>query len=88
MLRLLERKMTPAALRDAVLLGRRFTAEEALAAGIVDQVCDVEALLPKGLAMAEPLVTKERAIFSRLKTDLYGDLQQSLEADLEQLQGC
>ena len=60
--------------------GHRYTAEEAIAAGIADAMASEEELLGKAKEMASALATKERGIFGKLKQTLnasaaeaYGD---------------
>ena len=70
---MLRRKMTPSTERDAVLLGRRFTGPEALAAGMVDALAPEDEVLNRALELVAPLVTKGRAIVGKLKAGMYGD---------------
>lgn len=76
MLALLKAKMRTEVLRDALLLGRRYTAEEALAAGLVDGVGEQEQLQALAEETLAPLAPKGRSIFKRFKQDLYGELAQ------------
>ena len=80
MTNLLKSKVSPQVARDAILSGHRYTAEEAVAAGLADAMASEEELLGKAKEMAAALATKERGIFGKLKQTLnasaaaaYGD---------------
>ena len=77
MIELLKAKLSPNVLRDAVLTGRRYTAAEALAAGIIDKACSLEQLRTETSALLTPLAEKARAAYDKFKRDLYGDLAAS-----------
>jgi enoyl-CoA hydratase/carnithine racemase len=78
MLALLRAKLRPETLRDAVLSGRRYAADAALAAGIVDATCELEQLGARAAELVGPLADKPRDTFARFKRDLYGDLAREL----------
>ena len=63
--------MPPSTARDAVLSGKRYTAEEAMASGFADGKASEEGLLEEAKALAQSLATKERRIFGTLKRSLY-----------------
>ncbi|MGD8859342.1 MAG: enoyl-CoA hydratase/isomerase family protein [Myxococcales bacterium] len=75
---LLRAKLSPRVLRDAVLTGHRYTAEEALAAGIVDHDCTVTDLPAQAAATISPLAEKARPAYAKFKRDLYGELAHEL----------
>ena len=64
-------------LRYSVVLGRRYTGEEARAAGIVDEVCPLAQLKSVAMAAAVRLAGKDgldRKTLSAIKHDLYRDV--------------
>merc|ERR1712129_133927 len=75
-------KMTPTALRTAVLRGYRFTAKEALEANIIDHVVMRRQDLIKrsvDLAKSVSFLSKNRRNYLRLKQDLYKETIAALE---------
>jgi len=74
MMEILRCKLSPAIVRDAVLTGKRYTASEAVAAGLIDSTATQEDLLANAVALAKTLASKEPSIFKALKQTLYGDL--------------
>lgn len=77
-LALAQAKLAPAVLRDAVLMGTRYAGPDCLSLGIVDAVSAQDTLVDSALEMAGALATKERKVFSALKTTLYGDYAAAL----------
>ena len=75
---LLRCKLSSPTLREAVLSGRRYTGDEALAAGIVDALCDISELPTTCATTVTPLAQKGRNIFKQLKAGLYGDVAEAL----------
>ncbi len=67
---LLLAKVPPATARDAALTGKRYSADEAIAAGFADAKSANEALLDAALTMASELGAKERGIFGTIKQQL------------------
>ena len=66
---------------QAIALGKRYTAEEALSAKIVNEVCPVEELKVKAIAAGHRLAGKEgldRKVLSSIKHDLYADTYKCL----------
>ena len=57
---------------DLILTGRRLGAAEALALRVVDEAVPADEVLPRAVARAEALAGKDRAIYGRLKRDLWG----------------
>ena len=80
-MQLLRAKLPPAAARDALLTGKRYTAAEAIAAGIADGEASEGDLLTRAIALAASLAVKERSIFTTLKRNLYGDVGAALTMD-------
>ena len=67
----------PKALTDAVLMGRRLVAEEALSGGIVQKICDMEKLIDTAVQMGQAVTGKnnlDRDAVKNLKSDLYRDI--------------
>lgn len=67
----------PKALTDSVLMGHRFTAEEALSGRIVEKICDMEELLDTAVQMGQAAVGKNklnRDAVKHSKKDLYSDI--------------
>ena len=70
MMGLLQAKVPAATAREAVLTGRRYTADEAIAAGLVDGKADEAGLQGEARKLAASLASKERRIFKTLKRQL------------------
>jgi enoyl-CoA hydratase/carnithine racemase len=68
---LLMAKLSPQTAHQAMVLGRRFTAPEALAAGMIDGMFPEADLLSAGLAYANTLVGKDSATIGAIKAQLY-----------------
>ncbi|MFK8020502.1 MAG: enoyl-CoA hydratase-related protein [Pseudomonadales bacterium] len=75
---LLEAKLSRCTLRNMVLTGERYPAEEAITAGIVDSMVSAEESTNEVTQMAASLASKERAIFNELKRTLYGRVAEGL----------
>lgn len=60
------------AVQDAMITGRRYTAEEALALGIVTDTTDERRLLELAVALAEPIAGKDRRVVGEHKRLLFG----------------
>ena len=73
MMSLLKSKVSPQTAREAVLSGKRYTADDAIAAGFADGKATEAELLTKAMELATALATKERRIFKTLKRQLYAD---------------
>lgn len=78
-------KLSPAALREGVLTGRRYDSTAALAAGLVDAECPMEALPAEaeklarsGLASALKLLRFDPEAFATMKKELYTDAYRAL----------
>ena len=68
---LLACKLEPAALRSALLTGRRIGGEEAAGLAIVDEACPEDTLEARALARVLPLAGKDRSTYASLKRGLY-----------------
>jgi Delta3-Delta2-enoyl-CoA isomerase len=79
---LLTAKLSKKTAHQAMVLGRRFTAPEALAAGILDDTSTESELLPGALAYAETLVGKDATTIQAIKRRLYETTLTQLRATL------
>lgn len=77
MMKLLTSKVAPSVARDAVLSGKRYPADEAIAAGLVDAKAPADELLERAIAALAPLAAKQRRIFKTLKGTLHEELAQA-----------
>lgn len=82
MMKLVSAKLPPATVRDAVLTGKRYTADEAVGASIADGKASEEALLDQAKALAASLADKERNIFRTLKRNMYGAVGDGLVGEV------
>lgn len=80
MMGILQGKLAANVARDALLTGKRYTADEALAAGIVDGKASMEELLDQARTLATQLGTKEPGIFKTLKQTWFGPMAAALVA--------
>ena len=74
-------RFPPQALHEAVVFGRRYTAEEAKEAKIVDEVCPMSELEERALSAARRLAGEDgfdRRTLTCIKRDLYRDALSSL----------
>ena len=58
---------------DAMMTGRRFTAEEALVGGIVDHTAPEPDVLPRAIELATAMASKDRTVIAAHKQLLYGN---------------
>ncbi len=68
---------------ESIVSGQRYTAGQALVAGVVDEVADADEVLPRALAWASELAPKAHPVMRELKRDLYPQVLAALEKDLE-----
>ena len=66
-------KLSPRAAADSMMTGRRYDADAALAAGIVDAVCPVEDLPEVAAGFVRDLAGKNPAILGTIKSTMYAD---------------
>ncbi|MCL2419016.1 MAG: enoyl-CoA hydratase-related protein [Conexibacteraceae bacterium] len=71
---LVQAKLTPRAATDAMITGHRFTAPEALAAGIVDGIADEAAVLGDAIARVTPHAGKDPNTLESIKRRMYSDV--------------
>lgn len=81
MMGILQGKLPANTARDAVLTGKRYTADEAIAAGIADGRAPMDELITQAKALASQLGTKEPGIFRTLKQTLFGPMAEALVAN-------
>ena len=80
MMGILRGKLPANTARDALLTGKRYTADEAIAAGIADGKAPMENLQEQARALASQLATKEPGIFKTLKQTWFGHMAEALVA--------
>jgi enoyl-CoA hydratase/carnithine racemase len=80
MMGILQGKLPANTARDALLTGKRYTADEAIAAGIADGKAPMEELMEQAKALASQLATKEPGIFKTLKQTWFGPMADALVA--------
>jgi len=78
MMGILQGKLPANTARDALLTGKRYTADEAIAAGIADGRAPMDELLEQAKALASQLGTKEPGIFKTLKQAWFGPMADAL----------
>ena len=71
---ILQHRLPANTFRKAILTAHRFDGPAALAGGIVDELHDDDALLPRACELAASLAPTSDAILGRLKEDLYADV--------------
>lgn len=74
MMDILHARLSPSTARDAVLTGKRYTADEAMVAGLVDRKASSDDLLTKAKELATTLASKEPGIFKSIKQTFYAEL--------------
>lgn len=72
-------RLSPPVAHSAMVTGRRFTGEQALAAGIVAELAAEEDVLPRALALAEGLAAKPRAAVGAIRRLLHAHAIEQLE---------
>jgi enoyl-CoA hydratase/carnithine racemase len=73
-LALIQAKLTPTAVAESILGGRRWDGASALAAAVVDATTSEDGLVPAAVALAQGRGGKGRAIVTALKRDLYAEV--------------
>ena len=79
---LLRARLPVVTAHEAIALGRRYPAEEALQAGAVQQVVDEAELLPAAIALAGELARKAHPVMGMLKRGLHAEVLRALEEPL------
>lgn len=80
MMGILQGKLPANTARDALLTGKRYTADEAIEAGIADAKAPMEQLLEQAKTLASQMGTKEPGIFKTLKQTWFGPMADALVA--------
>ncbi|MFG2000075.1 enoyl-CoA hydratase/isomerase family protein [Spirillospora sp. NPDC048911] len=68
---LIQSRLTPGAAHEAMLTGRRYTAEQAQAAGIVQRTAAEADVLPAAVELAASLAPKNGTTVAKIRTDMY-----------------
>ncbi len=68
---LIQARLPSNAAHEAMVSGRRYTAEQARAAGIVHEVAPEQSVLPAALALAKAHVGKPRPVLGAIKQGMY-----------------
>jgi len=68
---------------ELIVTGTRYPAELALSRRIVEEVLPLAELLPRALAVAAELAPKAHPVMSRLKSELYPQVLEAMDAKLE-----
>jgi enoyl-CoA hydratase/carnithine racemase len=66
-------KLPHASLHEAILTGRRYGADDALAAGAVHHVVSPDAVVTRAVELATDLADKNRAVVAEHKRLMYAD---------------
>lgn len=75
---LLQARLSRATAHEAMTTGRRYTAEEALSAGIVQHIAAEAEVLPTAIGVAAALAPKNGAMVGKIRTDLYRPVIETL----------
>ena len=79
MMGVLRGKVPPATARDAILTGKRYAADDAIAAGMADGKAPLENLLAAAKELATNLATKDPAVFKAIKRTYFGNMADALK---------
>jgi enoyl-CoA hydratase/carnithine racemase len=79
MMNILRRKLPAKVVGEAVLTGKRYAADDAIAAGFADGAASESDLLGVAIKHAAMLATKESRIIAKLKETLWADIAAGLE---------
>jgi enoyl-CoA hydratase/carnithine racemase len=71
---LIENRLTPQSFRDAILTGARIGGADAQQRGIVDEAVAAADVLPRAIARAAALASKDRGIYGTLKRNMYAEV--------------
>jgi Delta3-Delta2-enoyl-CoA isomerase len=75
---LVRARVAPQVAHEALTTGRRYTGEEAAAAGIVDELASEDEVVTSAVAIARDLSEKDPATYGAIKASLYRDALASL----------
>lgn len=76
---LIQAKLRKQVAHEAIVTGRRYGGEEALARGMVDHVAEESGVLPRAIALAAELADKQPVTLAALKRGLHGETLRLLE---------
>lgn len=68
---LIQSRLTPGTAHEAMISGRRYTAEQAQAAGIVQRTAAEAEVLPAAVELAASLASKNGKTVGKIRTDMY-----------------
>jgi enoyl-CoA hydratase/carnithine racemase len=72
MMEVVTARLPRAAAHDAIMTGRRYTAEQAHGLGIVEHVADEDQVLDRAVTLAEEMAGKDRGVIATHKRMLFG----------------
>jgi enoyl-CoA hydratase/carnithine racemase len=75
---LVQARLTPSVARDVMMTGRRYTAEESLAAGIVDATAGEDQVLAHSIERAQALAGKDRGTLGTIKRTMFAEVTEAL----------
>lgn len=75
---LLQARLPRVTAHEAMVTGRRYTAQEALDGGIVHRLAPEQEVLSAALELARPLAAKDGVTMSRIRTTMYGPVIDAL----------
>ena len=81
MVAILKEVLPPAAMRDMMLTGKKYSGPEAKALGYVDEVYDKDELLPKCIEHASFLATKNIAAYAEIKRRMRARVTRIIEEE-------
>lgn len=82
---ILDAKLTPSTRNEALTTGRRYTGHDALAAGVVHEVADDDAVVERAIEIAAERAPKANTALAEIKRGLYGAAADQLRRDLVEL---
>jgi enoyl-CoA hydratase/carnithine racemase len=77
---LIQARLSPQVAHEAMVTGRRYGGEDALAAGIVDQAVPESEVTSAAIALAAPLAGKDGATMAKIRQVMYGPVLDALTA--------
>ena len=77
---IIRQKLPAQVAHRAMVTGKRFSADEALASSIVDEIASEADVLPKAVALAQSLAGKDRSTLRVIKRNAFSNLLALLEA--------
>jgi Delta3-Delta2-enoyl-CoA isomerase len=77
---LIQARLSPQVAHEAMVTGRRFGGEDAMAAGIVDRAVPESEVTAAALALAAPLAAKDGATMAKIRQGIYRPVLDALTA--------